>query len=170
MNTDLRQQLKMAVLLLLLPFLGVLLGCRSGSNTSQLTEEYKQKNVMWASMVGDLPLLEELHAAGHKLDVQDSRAFDWSPLIAAIYHDHPEIVSYLISQHVPLDAKDRDGETALMWAIKIGDTNSVRLLLENGASITIKNNFGVNAFKYAESSDYRAILLEWLNKHKSNSQ
>ena len=121
---------------------------------------------MWAAMVGDLKLLKDLEKEGQSINIQDPQAFKWSPLIAAIYHDNPNVVSYLISRGANLDLQDRQGETALMWAITTRDTNTVRLLLESGASVEITNISGINAQRYAEACEHREVLLDWLNRYK----
>jgi len=117
---------------------------------------------MWAAMAGDIALLKKLDAEGQDLNARDSRAFNWSPLIAAIYHDHPEVTLYLISRNVKLDVMDRNGETALMWAIKMEDTNTVWMLLEAGANVAVTNQRGANVFSYVDSSAHRETFMKWL--------
>ncbi len=147
----------------------VLFGCMTESKRSSSQNNYKQRNVMWACMAGELDLLTELDAEGQDLNIQDPRAFNWSPLIAAIYHDHPDVIGYLISRNVQLDVMDRGGETALMWAMKLDDTNTVRLLLDKGARV-VTNGWGASAFSYVETSHHREILLQWLTDHQHPNQ
>jgi ankyrin repeat protein len=128
----------------------------------------QRKSIMWAAGTGDLQLLKDLEKEGQSINIQDPQAFKWSPLIAAIYHGNPDIVSYLVSRGAKLDLQDRQGETALMWAITTGDTNTVRLLLESGASVEITNTSGINAERYAEASEHREVLLDWLDRYKTS--
>ena len=124
------------------------------------------RGVSWAAMRGDLDLLKELEATGATLDAPDPRAFNWTPLIAAIYHGHTNVVQYLLTRKISLNPQDREGRTALMWAITASDTNTVWLLLEKGADPAIRDRAGVTALGYAETSPHRAVLSKWLNEHR----
>jgi hypothetical protein len=124
------------------------------------------RGVSWAAMSGDLDLLKELEATGATLDTPDPRAFNWTPLIAAIYHGRTNVVQYLLTRKISLNSQDREGRTALMWAITASDTNTVWLLLEKGADPAIRDRAGVTALGYAETSPHRAVLSKWLNEHR----
>jgi ankyrin repeat protein len=125
------------------------------------------QELMHAAMVGDLERFKEMEAKGVSLDFQDRHAFNWTPLMAAIFHHNTNIIEYLLTKNVNLDLRDARGETALMGAITADDTNTVRLLLEKGANVEIKDGLGLTAFGYAEGSqDHRAVILDWLNGRK----
>jgi len=127
---------------------------------------YRPNSISWAAMTGDLELLKQLEARGTNLDIQDPHAFNWTPLMAAIFHGNTNIIQYLLTRNVNVNLQDREGRTALMWAITTEDTNTVRLLLERGANIMIKDKTGGDAFVVAKGSPDRAALLEWLNRYK----
>lgn len=148
----------------------VLTGCNTESKDPQPSENTKHQTVMWAAMAGDLDLLKKLDAEGQDLNTQFPQAFNWSPLIASVYHDHPAVIAYLISRRVQLDVMDAHGETALMWAMKMEDTNTVWLLLEAGANVGVTNQFGGSAFGYVDSSLHRETFKEWLKAHNHPSQ
>lgn len=159
---------KLLKILLTVLLLVVILSTSNCSLRTQNNLQTQRKSIMWAAMVGDLKLLKHLEEEGQSLNIQDPQVLEWSPLIAAIYHDNPNVVSYLISRGASLELQDRQGETALMWAITTGDTNTVRLLLEAGASVGIKDTSGVSAPGYAEASEHREVLLDWLNRYKTS--
>jgi ankyrin repeat protein len=53
-----------------------------------------------------------------------------------------------------------------MWAITNGDTDLVRILLAHGADPGVKDEWGEDAFEYADSDTVsndaiRALLAEW---------
>ena len=60
-------------------------------------------------------------------------ATGWPALMVAIIYRHKEIVSMLLEKGADVHAKDNDGTTALMEASKIGLTDIVRMLKQNGA-------------------------------------
>jgi ankyrin repeat protein len=60
-------------------------------------------------------------------------ARDSTPLIVAVRRRFAEIAKILIEAHADLEAKDRDGFTALVHALKSGDQKLVKLLQDAGA-------------------------------------
>ena len=58
-------------------------------------------------------------------------------LIAAVTKDYVEEVEALIKEGIDVNAKDNDEETALMFASYWGHTGIVKLLLKNGADVSI---------------------------------
>ena len=79
----------------------LLVGCRIHDNPhSAHYSPTLGHAVMGAAMTGDLALLRKLDARGANLNCQDPQARNWSPLIAAIYHQQTTIVGYLLSRNV----------------------------------------------------------------------
>jgi ankyrin repeat protein len=60
-------------------------------------------------------------------------ARDSTPLIVAVRRGFAEIAKILIEAHADLEAKDRDGFTAIVHALKSGDQKLVKLLQDAGA-------------------------------------
>jgi ankyrin repeat protein len=50
--------------------------------------------------------------------------------MAAIYFQFPDIIANLLDHHVDVEKRDGIGNTALMWAIEVHDTNTVILLVQ----------------------------------------
>jgi ankyrin repeat protein len=70
-------------------------------------------------------------------------------------------VRSLLSQRVDVDARDRDGMTALLWAVYADDREMVRLLLGAGANPGLVTGYGVTALGLAaENRD--AVIVEQL--------
>lgn len=63
-----------------------------------------------------------------------------------------------------INAVDKENNTALILASKFGYDEIVKILIENGADINIKNNDGKTALDYAEENDYKNII-ELLKNH-----
>ena len=79
-------------------------------------------------------------------------------LFNAIYDDQLEIVKYLIEAGVNINAKDKDGDTALMLASIYNNLNMVKYLIEKGANINYKNVYGQTASLYAIDEDIMELL------------
>ncbi|MDE1762442.1 MAG: ankyrin repeat domain-containing protein [Candidatus Micrarchaeota archaeon] len=70
---------------------------------------------------------------------------------------------FLEADGVDLDATNKDGCTALMWAAWNGQLDSVSMLLDKGADINLRDLKGTTALMYATSlgySDIVRVLLE----------
>lgn len=87
-----------------------------------------------AVMRGDLAAVSNLIAAGADPNARDRWLFGWTPLIAATYFNHTDVMEYLLTLGVQVGTRDSIGETAFGYAITADDTNAARLLLEHGAA------------------------------------
>jgi hypothetical protein len=63
---------------------------------------------------------------------------------ATILHfaSYPQEADVLLKAGLAVDARDRDGDTPLMWAASRGNYDFVRYLLESGADISATTNAG----------------------------
>ena len=52
------------------------------------------------------------------------------------------MVKYLSSLNINIDARNKDGNTALHLAVMFGDTLATELLMKSGADSNIENNQG----------------------------
>jgi len=58
----------------------------------------------------------------------------------AAYSGHVAVIRSLIKAGAPVNARDMDGASALLWAAERGMTESVAALLKQGADIELGNN------------------------------
>ena len=70
---------------------------------------------------------------------------DVGQLHAAAAAGHTAEVQHLLDRHVPVDAADAKGETALMKSIRADQPETAALLVRLGASLDKKNDAGLNA-------------------------
>lgn len=95
-----------------------------------------------------------------------------SVLHYAAARDHVELVRLLLDWRAPIDKRDISGNTALMEATCAGYWTVVKLLLERGASMSVRNQFGKDVFQLADdySRDRIGELLLAENKRRCGSQ
>ena len=67
-------------------------------------------------------------------------------------------LSVMLSAGVPANMRTSDGETLLMLASRNGHVETVRLLLDNGASVDVEDNRGNTARSVAATDDVRRLL------------
>jgi ankyrin repeat protein len=73
----------------------------------------------------------------------------WTPLHYAATGGHIEIIQLLLDHHAYIDAASPNGSTPLMMAAMYGSPSAVKLLLEAGADVTVKNSLGLTAVDFA---------------------
>jgi ankyrin repeat protein len=76
------------------------------------------------------------------------------------------LVQLLLASHANVNARDKQGETALMWAAYHGHKDVVELLLANKADASIKNSTGETALSGAILGKHQDIA-ELLRQHGS---
>jgi Raf kinase inhibitor-like YbhB/YbcL family protein len=77
---------------------------------------------------------------------------DVVPLLSAAGDNCVEVVQMLLDRGAKVDAKDRNGRTALIRASQAGHLEMVRLLLQHGADINIRDESGRTAWTFAAMS------------------
>jgi ankyrin repeat protein/predicted GIY-YIG superfamily endonuclease len=83
-------------------------------------------------------------------------------LIEVTKGDHPAFVQVLwqalLAGTGNINAQDKDGKTALMWAALDGCPNIVRVLLAKGAAVDVKDKDGKTALIWAEDKGRTEII------------
>ena len=74
---------------------------------------------------------------------------DLATFNSAAYNGQTTAVERLIERGADINAKTKDGYTALIYAAYSGHAKIVQELVENGASIDATNNYGSTALIYA---------------------
>jgi len=128
-------------------FLLIGMGCYSVKSTSLSDDE----SIIGASENGDLKEVKRLESIGVSLNTQTIYSFAWTPLIAAIYYQQTNVIAYLITRNIDINLQDRDGKTALMWAIIRQDVATSKQLLERKPKLNIKDKHGNTALDYAKA-------------------
>lgn len=72
--------------------------------------------------------------------------------------DYRELIAFLILNKADINAKNNQGQTPLMVALKNGDIDAFNALTAGGADVTIKDNNGKTALFYAESLKGSSML------------
>lgn len=140
--------------------------------------------VMVAARGGFPELVEELLAKGANPDSHGTRG--QTALMWAVGEKHPNVVKVLLAHHADLNLRSdvwndveavpphgylpynkaipHGGETALMFAARVGDLDSARLLVAAGAKVNDADAWGVSAVTLAAHSDFRDVA-EFLLQH-----
>ena len=74
------------------------------------------------------------------------------------------VVQCLIENGVDIEARDKRGRTALMYAAEHNNLAVAKYLIEKGADVNFKNKYGKTALSLAREKEIKDLLL----KHGSN--
>jgi len=140
--------------------------------------------VMVASRAGYPRVVELLVARGANVNAHGSRG--QTALMWAVSEKHPEVVKVLLAHRADVHAKSEvwsqvmavephgyapynksiphGGETALMFAARVGDLESAKLLVAGGANVNDTDAWGVSATTLAAHSDFRDVAEFLLDK------
>jgi len=112
--------------------------------------------LMLAALRGHLTLVERL--IERKAHVNKP---GWTPLHYAASHSGPNapaIVRLLLEHHAFIDASSPNGTTPLMMATQYGHPSVVKILLEEGADTTMRNEQGQGALDFAERGGRKDVI------------
>ena len=115
-----------------------------------------------AAVANDGPTLAVALAIGTSARNVTSR-YDGTALIAAAHLGHAEVVRVLIRAGAPLDHVNNLGWTALIESIVLGDggprhTETLRALVEAGASVNLPDRQGRTPLALAQARGYEAMV------------
>lgn len=102
--------------------------------------------LMFAALYGLLP---EVKTLVNQKEAPVNRS-GWTPLHYACTNGHLDVALFLLDKGAVVDALSPNETTPLMMAIRAGNIQLVRLLLERGADIRIRNQQGYSAIDVAE--------------------
>lgn len=104
--------------------------------------------VIGAARSGDTPTLKALLTGGADPNRRWG-ANNWTPLMHAIHKNQKASVEVLIAGGADINARCRDGVTALMMAAGYGYADIVKVLLDHGADVHAETSGGDNALTMA---------------------
>ena len=111
---------------------------------TEVRNENDESVLMLAALKGYLPLVKQL--VENNADVNKP---GWTPLHYAASGGHVSIVEFLLEHSAYIDAESPNGSTPLMMAAMYGSPESVKVLIQAGADLNIKNQLGLTALDFA---------------------
>jgi uncharacterized protein len=76
----------------------------------------------------------------------------WTPLHYAATAGNVQLINILLENHAYIDAESPNKTTPLMMAAHYGTPGAVKLLLEEGADVSLKNDLGLTAIDFAQNA------------------
>ena len=111
-----------------------------------LSNKYGETPLMIASIDGDLTLVKTL--------VLQKKAMvnhiGWTPLHYACSKGNLEVAQFLVTNGALVDSPSPGNTTPLMMAVQSGNEQLIKLLLDKGADIQLRNTNGLSAIDIAD--------------------
>jgi ankyrin repeat protein/spore coat protein CotH len=118
-------------------------------NVEQPSKPQGVANDVWeAAFIGDLKVIKQAIADGTDVNARNPQ-FGEPILSTAALMGHTEIMTFLLEKDADINARNRDGNTALHSAAFLGRADAVELLLEHGVDVNARNNQGGSAIDSA---------------------
>lgn len=114
--------------------------------------------LMMAAIKGNVEAVKALIARD-----ADVNKTGWTPLHYAASAGSPQhavIISLLLENHAYIDAASPNGTTPLMMAAQYGEIDVARLLLQEGADPSIKNQLGLAAADFARKAQRDGLVQD----------
>lgn len=108
--------------------------------------------LMIACYKGNKPAVEALLAKGAEVNKPG-----WTPLHYAAAIGNNDIVRMLLDKSAYIDAESPNKTTPMMMAARGGHIMTVKVLLDEGADATLKNDLGMSAIDFAEKFGHKDI-------------
>ena len=110
-----------------------------------ISNKFGETPLMIASIEGNLPLVKRL------IQIQKAQInhIGWTPLHYACARGHLEVAQYLLANGAIVDALSPSNTTPLMMAVQSGNEALVKLLLDKGADLQVRNSQGFTAIDIA---------------------
>eukprot|EP00041_Stephanoeca_diplocostata_P005533 m.63544 g.63544 ORF g.63544 m.63544 type:complete len:276 (-) comp15840_c2_seq7:195-1022(-) len=107
---------------------------------------------------GNLSQVQEyLTKRGQDINLRDGRGL--TPLMVACDRDHGDIVRYLATvPGVNVNATDEDNQTALHYAVIIGNADAAKALVDANADISAKDSDGADALSIAREDSLVELI------------
>jgi ankyrin repeat protein len=118
-----------------------------------LSNQNGETPLMIASIEGDLPVVQVLVLQKHAMIDH----IGWTPLHYACAKGHLEVARFLIANGAVVDSLSPGDTTPLMMAVQSGNEYLVKLLLDKGANLQLRNAAGFSAIDIADIYSKQAI-------------
>ena len=131
-----------------------------------LSNKYGETPLMIASIEGNLPVVKML------IKQRNARIdhIGWTPLHYASAKGQLEVAQYLISNGAIIDSLSPGNTTPLMMSVQSGNEELIKLLLDKGADLRLKNSQGFTAIDialiYEKPWIVEGLSSRWLKLYK----
>ena len=126
----------------------------------------RQAELFNAAEAGDIKTISSIKDSGYDIKVKNK--IGWDIFIIACYHNHEQLVNYLLDAGFDVNSTNYKGTTAFMYAqsaaSRSGNTSIMDLLINRNADLNLRDDKGLNVLDYAHQNNSTDILA-YLNQY-----
>jgi len=111
----------------------------------EIVDRVGENAMMMAALNNDVAIVKLLIEKGAEVNKKG-----WAPLHYAAANGNDDVVQILIDHSAYVDAGSPNDTTPLMMAARGNHISTIKLLLDNGADLNVKNQIGMNALDFAK--------------------
>lgn len=111
----------------------------------EIKDSYGETALTYACYAGAIDVVKVLVENGAKIDGEC--------IINASMKNKTDIIKFLLENGVDINARDKEGRTALIWAFICDSIDAIDLLTKEGADEDIKDAYGAKASAYIWSNE-----------------
>jgi ankyrin repeat protein len=131
-----------------------------------ISNKFGETPLMIASIEGNLPVAKAL-VQGRKAKIDH---IGWTPLHYACAKGQLELAQYLLANGAIVDSMSPGNTTPLMMAVQSGNEQLIKLLLDKGADLQLRNTNGLSAIDiaviYEKPWIAEGLSSRWLRLYK----
>lgn len=98
----------------------------------------------------------------HKSALFEKNELGWSPIIVAAYHGNLDVIKWLVGEGANINDTNHNGTTVAMYykeyMKKTGDYSGLKVLLELGSNLHIKDYNGLSVFDYLKNDEDKELF------------
>lgn len=103
----------------------------------------------------------------NKINIKTKSKNGATPLVACVLKNRIDLIEALLKNKVNINEKTKEGGTAFMWACKVGNLDTIKLLVDKGAKtdtvITAPNGRKYSAYDFGDMSSDKLEVTEYLS-------
>lgn len=131
----------------------------------ELRNSNDESALMLAALKGHLDIAQRLFSLGAHVNKPG-----WAALHYAATGGHLALMDWLLEEHAFIDAQSPNGTTPLMMAAMYGTPEAVKLLIQAGADLKMRNDKGMTALDFAQSANRQNALELLLEAHRRSQR
>ncbi len=126
---------------------------KESQNVFKNVLSFAPKIIIGVASDGELDILKEMVSNGGNIHIQADRKEQYTPLMAAVAHGHSKVASWLLENGADPNVENDCGTTALLIAVRMGNSEIAEILITCGARRDSVDCLGTSSKAFLSEND-----------------